>query len=112
MADDDLIKTLRAAYKEKLPEKIASLNAEWDDLLKKWDNEKIDSFYKLVHKLSGSSGSYGYPEISEATRELEIYLKELIHNKISITDKEMREIEIKLESIKTVINKIISSTHE
>lgn len=110
--NDELINTLRANYKKKLPDKMKTIKLQWDELQKEWGNEKIESLFKSIHMLNGSSGSYGYPEISEVAKELEIYLKELFQHHQSFSENHIREIQVKLEKINIVINKILLSTQD
>jgi chemotaxis protein histidine kinase CheA len=61
-----------------LPDKIRELNDAWEQLNKTaWDPAAFQTMIRLVHRLAGSGGSYGFVTISEAARRLELYAKSL-----------------------------------
>jgi HPt (histidine-containing phosphotransfer) domain-containing protein len=106
--DDELIRSLRAMYKAKLPEKMAEIEAEWKALSSTWENEKFKKFLHRIHKFCGSSGSYGYPEISAATRELEVYIKELLPANRSLLEHETNRLQELIQAIKALVEATIT----
>src|SRR3982750_724421 len=65
-------------YSKNLPKKIQAIETQWQNLLQHWSMERFKDFHREVHSLCGSSGTYGYMELSKAAREMEIYLKSLL----------------------------------
>ncbi len=41
------------------------------------DPAALEAYYTAVHQLAGSSGSYGFPAVSEAARKLDRYLADV-----------------------------------
>jgi diguanylate cyclase (GGDEF)-like protein len=71
---------LRADYGAQLPGKVARLSQEWQVVevnSGNSDSVSADAFNRLkgvVHNLAGSAGAFGYSELSEVARELELLL--------------------------------------
>ncbi len=69
---------LRAAYAERLLDKLAAIRA---DLEAAWDCGPADARWaharRLVHRLRGSAGSYGFGGVSDAMAQLEWRLEQL-----------------------------------
>jgi len=61
---------LRVAYADHLPERVRAIE-EAAAALRSDDAEAIRSLYHLVHRLTGSSAVYGFPELSRASAALE-----------------------------------------
>lgn len=94
---DDLIKKklqqLFLDYSQNLPAKIQLIESEWQGvLLAKDRGDRLEKLHRDVHSLCGSSGTYGYVELSKAARQMEIFLKDkLLNHEISISDQELVE---------------------
>ncbi len=69
------LNALFAAYHEKLPQKLESINQNWQSLITNWDAADFQQFIREVHSFSGSSATYGYKKLSEKARGLEEFLK-------------------------------------
>lgn len=76
----DKLEALRIEYRHKLPDKIHLLEKKWKNLSEKWTQEGMREFHRIVHGLCGSSGTYGYHDLSISARVLEVYLKSLLEN--------------------------------
>lgn len=73
------LQDLFVIYTKNLPNKIHMITIQWQELLSHFDKIKFQHFHRDVHSLCGSSGTYGYIELSKAARKLEIYLKNLLN---------------------------------
>ena len=88
----DKLEELLVSYKEKLPHKIQAIESQWLMLAKQWNSEQFIVFHRAVHSLCGSSGTYGYLELSKQARKMEIFLKSIQDVKIlSLSQKETVE---------------------
>jgi len=64
LADDaDFLEVLRA-FVDELPDRVAAIESALAD-------QQVEQVARLAHQLKGAGGGYGYPEISEAARNLE-----------------------------------------
>lgn len=69
---------LRSEFTAKLPGKLQELEAAVR--LAKYDRESIEIARGLAHRLRGSSGSYGHPDLGEAAGHVEDLLSEALAN--------------------------------
>ncbi|RUR04680.1 diguanylate cyclase [Legionella sp. km772] len=68
---------LRQAYTEHLPEKIKEISQLWGDVKLNFNKDNFYEFHRAVHSLAGSAGTYGYSQLSQACRDLDVYLQQL-----------------------------------
>lgn len=66
---------LKQGYINKLPQMVSELSTTVNDFLQNPTEETIKKVYLLVHNLSGSSGLYGYSDISVKSKEFESVIK-------------------------------------
>ncbi|AUH70942.1 diguanylate cyclase [Legionella sainthelensi] len=67
-------------YRKQLPERIYSLELQWQAQLKQWDLAGFQEFHRNMHSLCGSAGTYGYLELGKTARQMEILLKNILAN--------------------------------
>jgi diguanylate cyclase (GGDEF)-like protein len=92
---------LISQYRKNLPEKIYHIELLWNEVQHDWHLNRFHDFYREIHSLCGSSGTYGYPDLSHAARQLELLLKNLLNkNKPSLQDQET--ITLYLNRLKTM----------
>ncbi len=72
------VQKLIAAYARELPERCATLRAALPQQPQP-DPESLQELETEVHKLAGSSGSYGFRDLSAALRQLDRYLQDCRH---------------------------------
>ncbi|MFQ3615008.1 MAG: SpoIIE family protein phosphatase [Cyanobacteriota bacterium] len=66
------LEVLKVAYQEQLPGKIQQLGHLWQQYKQgSPDLTRFRDFYRAAHTLAGSSGMYGYDDVSRAARHLE-----------------------------------------
>ncbi len=70
-----VLNALRRQYIQSLPEQQWEVRSRWQQLNQDhWDRAAAGKFLHIVHKLSGTAGSYGLSEVSEIARALELSL--------------------------------------
>lgn len=74
---EEHLKKLKNEYAQQLPQKITALIADWQSLQQQWTTEKAINLHRNIHSLIGSSGTFGFIELSKKARELEVQLKEM-----------------------------------
>ena len=68
---------LRDEYQSNLPAKIQQLEELWRGLCEDaWDVEAFHLFTRLAHSLAGSGATYGFVQVSQAARALEVCAKQ------------------------------------
>ncbi len=86
---DDVLTELRNQYKETIYQKIEKI----DNLIAVYKNEENnDTLIELtsdLHKISGSAGSYGYPEVSKRCKKMENILKDFTSDNPTLQKEEL-----------------------
>lgn len=77
---DKKLQSLYEEYESALPDKIKSITVKWDTLRAQCLSGAFTEFYRSVHSLCGSSGTYGFMNVYTNSRELENYLKKFLQN--------------------------------
>lgn len=85
------LRMLQVEYTKNLPSKMHSLDEKWKALSHAFTHQGMEEFTRAVHGLCGSLGTYGYHELGDIARLLEIYLRERMNNN-EITDEESGKI--------------------
>jgi diguanylate cyclase (GGDEF)-like protein len=69
---------LKAEYLLQIPHKLAAIASDWEQLKTTRDAETLCTLHRNVHSLIGTSGTFGFTELSKAARVLETTLKPLL----------------------------------
>lgn len=70
------LQVLSDAYAAQLPAKLDQIAQMWLKLpLAGWDDEAFQALHRMVHSLTGSGKTFGFPALSDAARNLEACLK-------------------------------------
>jgi diguanylate cyclase (GGDEF)-like protein len=75
------LEKLKGEYKAQLPEKITAIKSDWQLLNSTGQRELIVQLHRNVHSLIGTSGTFGFHEVSKTARTLEELLKPLLEHK-------------------------------
>ena len=68
---------LRRKFGLALPDKVSAIDSAFAPILQgPWSEEAANAAYRPIHSLAGSSGTYGFPEISALARSIEALIKE------------------------------------
>jgi len=79
--------SLRKRYGLALPQKSAALDAAFAQVFAgPWEEQACSAAYRLIHSLAGSSGTYGYPEISGVARAIEHLIKPCVDARAPLGD--------------------------
>ena len=92
------LKQLRQQYAEKLPGRIRELEQQWLTLDPDPQSAQYENLVREFHSLAGSGSSYGFPQITVLSREIENILLEA-----------KTTIDYDPEQLKTEINSRLSS---
>lgn len=99
---NDVLKEMREQYRQNLPVKLAEINAAWEALQRAEtpDAESVQTFYRLVHSLTGSGATFGMTALSEQARILEATIKENVKNAVRITEEVKKCIHMQWNDVK------------
>ena len=102
-------KSLREDYQQQLPNKMAQIESSWHQLVKAgfFENPLLpetkaewEQFHCLIHRLVGSSATFGLMGLSETARMLESEIKEAIASERPLTADGKQSITRLLETLK------------
>ncbi len=85
---------LQNLYAKELPGKITELEAIWRFLQERPGiREFLTTFHQMAHKLNGSGATFGFQEISNNAKELEILLAKAVDEDEHILEREKDKID-------------------
>ncbi|KTC87433.1 MULTISPECIES: GGDEF domain-containing response regulator [Legionella] len=96
----DKLNNLMLRYRRNLPTKLNSIQSQWQEILDRWDPQKLVTLHRDVHSLCGSTGTYGYSELCKLARKAEVFLKNMPLDK-EATDVEKNALSSYLAQLKT-----------
>ena len=71
----DKLQALLVAFGTQLPERLVTIRRLWAAVQERPDDAPQDSeFYRLIHSLAGSAGTFGYHQLGASARHLEQFL--------------------------------------
>ena len=95
------IKALSDAYAAQLPDKLQQIDQLWTGLPRaSWDAAGFDTLHRMVHSLTGSGKTFGFPMLSDAARTLEDYLRPLAEAKAAMHEDQRNTIQIMLRELR------------
>ncbi len=75
------LEKLKGEYKAQLPQKISAIASDWQSLTANWVQADMVKLHRNVHSLIGTSGTFGFTDISKTARKLEELFKPLLEQK-------------------------------
>jgi diguanylate cyclase (GGDEF)-like protein len=75
------LEKLKGEYKAQLPGKIDAIANDWKILHDHWQAELMVTLHRNVHSLIGTSGTFGFNELSKTARKLEDLIKPSLNQK-------------------------------
>jgi multidomain signaling protein FimX len=97
---EETLKILRADYASKLPAVLQTIDEVWQRLQQSWSIPVLEDLHGKVHRIAGAAGSFGFPELGRAAKELEVFLQELHHYTHSASTAEFKTIYDALNNIR------------
>ena len=97
------LNAMQDKFKAGLPARLAEIQQAWEQVQSIADGgESLGVLHRMVHTLTGSSGTFGYPQLSRDSRALEILLKGLV----SQTDINYDEHRLQIQGMINVLVKV------
>ena len=103
---EEQLKVLQVSYVKKIPKKLEDMESSWAALKQQSTEKNLGDFYCLVHKITGSGATYGFKQISETARPLEVLLNEKRENFSSLNVQDKSKIDSLFADLKKVCNEI------
>lgn len=97
---------LREGYLEKLPERLRALQDAWNKIVSGSSvRDDWDTLYHVTHKLVGSGGLFGLPEISAAASDLQTLILQVTRRDATPVVDEIAAITTKLLVLHTEVER-------
>ena len=104
---------LKQNYINSMPERAKALEAAAEPLAHAWNSETAVQLRTLAHQLAGSGGSYGFYDLTELARALEIRLYELAEQPSLPNSSALAEIQARVsnlcQALRTHASEIVQS---
>ncbi|MBF0380735.1 MAG: EAL domain-containing protein [Magnetococcales bacterium] len=92
-------------WAKNLPDKIQEIQSNWSQIQEgNWDENLFNGFHRQVHTIAGSGGTFGYHEIGNKAREVEILIKAIVKQKVAPSTTEQLTITNALDDLWVVCN--------
>lgn len=76
---DQQLSQLRESFAARLPGRVEEIVGAWKAIAENgWNAENGKRFHRLIHSLSGAAATFGFAALSQAARELELYVEPLL----------------------------------
>lgn len=96
----DALQALRDEFIDRLPERIDAIRSQFQKIdASAWRSEEAEILHRLVHGLSGSAGTFGMQSLSDAARDMEIRLSDLLRSGNTTIDTEWQAVGIALDKL-------------
>ena len=97
------LKALNDAYAAQLPEKFVQLEQAWNQLpIDEWHEEGFQSLHHMLHSLTGSGKTFGFPALSDVARSLEAELKRLAQARAVLNEDQRKYIDGAMAELRQV----------
>ncbi len=94
---------LRENFVNQLPERLQTLEKTWLDFQQQDQNpEALKEIRTMAHRLAGSGGTFGFPALSDRSRELEQFIQGFLLNETVPSVEETEEIEARVSALRRV----------
>lgn len=75
MSEEGVRSDLRDYFAGRLPARLAEIEEAFLEVrATAWSPASLSKLHRLVHSLAGAGGTFGWPEVTEAAREIESFL--------------------------------------
>jgi len=105
------LEKLKGEYKTQLPTKLETIASDWLLLTQHWQTDVMVRLHRNVHSLIGTSGTFGFTDLSKIARILEEHLKPLLEEENENYKPDANMVSSINTIIKTLIN-LIKITHD
>ncbi len=97
---NEQVALLEQKYLDDLPDKLASIDNLWRKLLyTKWNDDAFALFFRLLHGMAGSAGSFGFEELGATASKLDAVCKQIIDSGMPPSAEQRNHISTMLEAL-------------
>ncbi|WP_431064556.1 PAS domain S-box protein [Methylotuvimicrobium sp.] len=101
----DALQELRTEFIDRLPERIDAIRSQFQHIdPSAWRPEEAEILHRLIHGLSGSTGTFGMQSLSDAARDMEIRLSDLLRSGLPPVETEWQAVGIALDRLSRLVS--------
>jgi diguanylate cyclase (GGDEF)-like protein len=105
--------SMRREYRHNLPQRLGEIQTVWRSLSRgAVDWEVFATLHRMVHSLAGSAATFGIAAMTDAARQLELTLDELIGHRLSPDPPMRNQIEEGLRWLQVMAEEVASAPEE
>ena len=112
MSEDKIaaaLANLREQYKANLSGRIELLKSAHASVLSGSLDAGLEHLHRELHKLAGSAGMYGYPELSDVARAAEYFVEPFMQQPATFVE-HADEVATKMHSVFAEISRVLASS--
>jgi len=106
------LQRLRQQYAQKLPARISALEQQWQTLNPSPQAAQYESLIREFHSLAGSGTSFGFPQVTALSREIENILLGAKSSNLQLSEQLKTGINVKLSDLKQAATQDQESSYE
>jgi len=106
------LQRLRQQYAQKLPARISALEQQWQTLNPSPQAAQYESLIREFHSLAGSGTSFGFPQVTALSREIENILLGAKSINVPLSEQIKADINTKLASLYQAATQDQESSYE
>ena len=100
----DKLAKLHSQFAKQLPERLSGIRANFDALRSVWEISSAEQLHHSLHNLTGSASTFNMPLVSNAARQLEYQISDLIKSGIPPTKNDWQPISYGLDQLDELLN--------
>ena len=98
----DTFRELTVLFQTSLPERLVEIEATWDQAkLAGASQESIRKLHRLLHSLVGTSGTFGFQQLSEKARSIEYTVEALMATDV-FSNEDLKQLEFELGELRVM----------
>ena len=98
----DTFRELTVSFQTSLPGRLVEIEATWDlTKLAGASQESIRKLHRLLHSLVGTSGTFGFKQLSEKARSLEYTVEALMATDV-FSDEDLKQLEFEFGELRVM----------
>ena len=98
----DTFRELTVLFQTSLPERLVEIEATWDQAkLAGASQESIRKLHRLLHSLVGTSGTFGFKQLSEKARSIEYTVEALMATDV-FSNEDLKQLEFELGELRVM----------
>ena len=107
----DRIRSVQQHFVAKLPNQIDEIKQLWKTLrYVSWEHERVVELQTIAHRLAGSGGTFGFPEVSHVARAVDVALTQALTNeKEHMPPEVMVNLELLLTDLQRVLAEVAAT---